>query len=102
MACLEKHVKFKYEVSVTAALWEYGTTTDAPNLDDEALEIAEKACDRGTGARALRSVVEEFMTDVQFDMPPNSEGKTFIIDPAIVKGEKKLFPKIDEAEAAAA
>lgn len=37
---------------------------------DEALEaIAEKAMNRDTGARALRSIIEEFMLDIMYEIP---------------------------------
>ncbi len=39
-------------------------------FDDDALEaIAEKALKRGTGARALRSIIEEFMLDIMYEIP---------------------------------
>jgi ATP-dependent Clp protease ATP-binding subunit ClpX len=37
---------------------------------DEALEaIADKAMERDTGARALRSIIEEFMLDIMYEIP---------------------------------
>ena len=40
------------------------------NFDDSALEaIAEKAIDKNTGARALRSIIEEFMLDIMYEVP---------------------------------
>jgi ATP-dependent Clp protease ATP-binding subunit ClpX len=37
---------------------------------DEALDaIAEKALERDTGARALRSIIEEFMLDIMYEIP---------------------------------
>ena len=45
---------------------------DEVKLDftDEALEaIAEKAMKRDTGARALRSIIEEFMLDIMYEIP---------------------------------
>lgn len=39
-------------------------------FNDEALEaIAEKAMARDTGARALRSIIEEFMLDIMYEIP---------------------------------
>jgi ATP-dependent Clp protease ATP-binding subunit ClpX len=54
-------------------------------------EIAERARKRGTGARALRAVVEEFMTDLQFDLPDNAPNP-LIVDADVVKGLKLPFP----------
>ncbi|MBO5284194.1 MAG: ATP-dependent Clp protease ATP-binding subunit ClpX [Lachnospiraceae bacterium] len=39
-------------------------------FNDDALEaIAEKAMERDTGARALRSIIEEFMLDIMYEIP---------------------------------
>ena len=39
-------------------------------FNEEALEaIAEKAMKRDTGARALRSIIEEFMLDIMYEIP---------------------------------
>jgi ATP-dependent Clp protease ATP-binding subunit ClpX len=39
-------------------------------FDDNALEvIAERALEKKTGARALRSIIEEFMLDIMYEIP---------------------------------
>ena len=39
-------------------------------FSDEALEaIAAKAMEKKTGARALRSIIEEFMLDIMYEIP---------------------------------
>lgn len=39
-------------------------------FDDEALHaVAKKALERDTGARALRSIIEEFMLDIMYEIP---------------------------------
>lgn len=39
-------------------------------FDDEALDvIADKAIAKKTGARALRSIIEEFMLDIMYEIP---------------------------------
>ena len=50
------------------------------DFDDAALEaIAEKALSRDTGARALRSVIEEFMLDIMYEIPKDDNiGKVLI------------------------
>jgi len=63
---------------------------------DEAIKlIAQMARDRPTGARGLRSVVEEFMTDIHFSLPVDA--KEVVIDEEVVKGKKKLFLPLSEA-----
>lgn len=49
-------------------------------FDDSALEaIAEKAMEKETGARALRSIIEEFMLDIMFEIPKDDNiGKVTI------------------------
>ena len=43
------------------------------NFSDDALDlIAEKALAKDTGARALRSVLEEFMLDIMYEIPKDS------------------------------
>jgi ATP-dependent Clp protease ATP-binding subunit ClpX len=58
----------------------------------EALEeIAEAALERDTGARALRSVVEEFMLDHMFELPELKAGGAYVVTPGVVRGEEELF-----------
>ena len=49
-------------------------------FEDDALEaIAEKALKRETGARALRSIIEEFMLDIMYEIPKDDNiGKVMI------------------------
>lgn len=49
-------------------------------FDDSALEaIAEKALEKKTGARALRSIIEEFMLDIMYEIPKDDNiGKVTI------------------------
>lgn len=49
-------------------------------FNDDALEaIAEKAMKRDTGARALRSIIEEFMLDIMYEIPKDDNiGKVTI------------------------
>ena len=49
-------------------------------FEDEALRaIARKALERDTGARALRSIIEEFMMDIMYEIPKDdSIGRVII------------------------
>lgn len=53
--------------------------------------IAEMAHAKPTGARGLRSVVEEFMNDIHFDISLHPNLKEILIDEEIVKGSKKII-----------
>jgi ATP-dependent Clp protease ATP-binding subunit ClpX len=56
-------------------------------------EVARLARERDTGARGLRSIVEEVMTDIMFELPDlESKGK-FTVTDAVVRGEVPMFEK---------
>ena len=43
-------------------------------IEKEALKaIAQKAIKRGTGARGLRAILEEMMTDIMFELPSRDD-----------------------------
>jgi ATP-dependent Clp protease ATP-binding subunit ClpX len=54
-------------------------------------EIARKAKLRGTGARALRSIMENLMLDIMFELPEREPGRTYVINEKVVRGEESLF-----------
>ncbi len=54
--------------------------------------IVEKALIRKTGARALRSIVEDFMLDIMFDLPSKKEiGKCIITRDTVEKTSPPIF-----------
>ncbi len=55
--------------------------------------IAKKAINKGTGARGLRSIVEDVMLDIMFELPDQKEGAKYVIDEAVVAGQHTLFKK---------
>ena len=59
-------------------------------FDDDALEeIANKAIERKTGARGLRSIIEETMMDVMFEVPSQEDIKLVRITKEAVDGTDK-------------
>ena len=49
-------------------------------FDDDAVEaIADKALERNTGARGLRAIIEEIMTDIMFDIPSDKDVERCIV-----------------------
>jgi ATP-dependent Clp protease ATP-binding subunit ClpX len=50
--------------------------------------IAAAAIKRGTGARALRSIFEEIMLDIMFDVPGREDVKTVVINRSVVEEGK--------------
>lgn len=78
-------------------------------LDDVKLEfeeaaikaIAQKAVERKTGARGLRSIVEDIMIDIMFDIPSIEGSKRVIITREVVeKSKKPEIILIDEKKSA--
>lgn len=61
-------------------------------------EIAKIAKSKGTGARALRSVVEDFMTNLMFDLSDHAN-ETVVIDAKVVRGERDALSVKGEAAA---
>ena len=67
-------------------------------FDDDALqEIANKAIERKTGARGLRSIIEETMMDIMFEVPSQENVKLVRITKEAVDGTDK--PILATAEA---
>jgi ATP-dependent Clp protease ATP-binding subunit ClpX len=56
-------------------------------------EIAKLAKARDTGARGLRSIVEDIMMDVMYELPELEHKGKYAITPDVVRGERKLFEK---------
>ena len=62
---------------------------DEVKLDftEEALRtIAKRAMDKKTGARALRSIIEEFMLDIMFEIPKDEHIGTVTITEEYIQG----------------
>jgi ATP-dependent Clp protease ATP-binding subunit ClpX len=59
-------------------------------------EIARRARERDTGARGLRSIVEEIMLDIQFELPDIEAKAKYVVTDAVVRGETSLFEKKTE------
>ena len=59
-------------------------------FEQEAVDlIAEEALKRKTGARALRSIVEELMLDVMYDVPTKGNIEKFTVTAEMVKNRNK-------------
>jgi ATP-dependent Clp protease ATP-binding subunit ClpX len=54
--------------------------------DDALRSIAKKALERNTGARGLRSIIENIMLDIMFDIPSRDEIVKCVITDNIVNG----------------
>ena len=62
--------------------------------------MAEQAVERGTGARALRSIFEKLMLDVMFEVPSRGDIEAVSINRAVVEGTKPPSLRRRKADAA--
>ena len=63
-------------------------------------DVVKKAIDRKTGARALRSIVEEFMLEVMFELPnKDNVDKCIITRDVVEKGTDPIFLDADRKSA---
>ncbi|MCP4082550.1 MAG: ATP-dependent Clp protease ATP-binding subunit ClpX [Planctomycetaceae bacterium] len=67
--------------------------------DDALNSIASQAISKGTGARGLRSILENVMLDIMYDLPDQPKGSKVVITEEIVNGDRKLF-EIPESKSA--
>ncbi|MEH6756778.1 MAG: ATP-dependent Clp protease ATP-binding subunit ClpX [Parasphingorhabdus sp.] len=69
--------------------------------DDALVAIGKKAIERKTGARGLRSIVENILLDTMFDLPDLEDVTEIVIDKDVVAGTKepvKVFAKASKAK----
>jgi ATP-dependent Clp protease ATP-binding subunit ClpX len=60
---------------------------------DGALEaIAQKAMEKETGARGIRTIVEELMLDVMFTLPGSGSAATYLVTEGVVAGTESVEP----------
>ena len=57
--------------------------------------IATRALEKDTGARGLRSIIEEVMLDVMYDLPEN-QGARYVVTEDAVHGRERIFPMVEE------
>lgn len=53
--------------------------------------IADKALSRGVGARGLRSIIEDVMLDIMYELPEQPAGSKWVINDEVISGKQKLF-----------
>jgi ATP-dependent Clp protease ATP-binding subunit ClpX len=59
------------------------------NFSDEALRaVAREASRRKTGARGLRSILEEVMLDIMYEIPSRTDLRECTIDAEVIAGKK--------------
>ncbi len=59
--------------------------------EDALYAVAEKATQRKTGARGLRTILENVLLDTMYDLPQMEDVKKVVVDGAVVRGEAKPY-----------
>ena len=90
----EKTLKMILTEPKNAILKQYKCLLEMDGVDlefeDDAIElIAQEALKRKTGARALRSIVEELMLDIMYDIPSKESVEKFVITKEMVENRNK-------------
>ena len=71
------------------------------NFEDDALKaIAAKAIDRKTGARGLRSILEEMMVDIMYELPEYAGYDIVITKEVVETGTKPVYIKKNSKKSA--
>ncbi|AWB68365.1 ATP-dependent Clp protease ATP-binding subunit ClpX [Saccharobesus litoralis] len=66
--------------------------------EDALRAIARKAMDRNTGARGLRSIVENVLLETMYDLPTMENVSKVVIDETVISGESKPILIYDNPE----
>lgn len=66
--------------------------------EDALKQLAKKALERDTGARALRAITEELMVDLMYQLPEEQKGSSYTINSDVVEGKAKLFTSKESAQ----
>ena len=69
-------------------------------FEDAALgAIADQALKSKTGARGLRSIMENFMTDIMYEVPSRSDIERIVITPeTVIDGAEPVYIKKEAGE----
>jgi ATP-dependent Clp protease ATP-binding subunit ClpX len=66
------------------------------HFSEEALKaIAIKAQEKDTGARGLRSIVEEAMLDIMYELPERGPGNRYTITKDVIDGKREIYPLVE-------
>ena len=86
-----------------AILKQYKKLFALDDVEDSAIErIAEKAIERKTGARGLRGIMEDVMTDIMYEIPSRDDVEKCVITKETI--DKEIEPKlllVDQSKAKA-
>ena len=66
--------------------------------DDALRSVAVKAMERKTGARGLRTIMEQVLLDIMYDLPSMEHVSKVVVDSSVIAGENKPFVIYDGGE----
>ena len=66
--------------------------------EDALLAIARKAMDRKTGARGLRTILEQVLLDTMYDLPSLENVRKVVIDDGVIDGDSSPYMIFDAPE----
>jgi ATP-dependent Clp protease ATP-binding subunit ClpX len=70
--------------------------------DDALRAVARKAMQRKTGARGLRTILEQVLLDTMYDLPSLENVRKVVIDESVIHGNSKPYMIFDASEPMAA
>ena len=73
--------------------------------EDALRAVAEKAMERKTGARGLRSILEAVLLDTMYELPSTESVAKVVVDESVITGESQpmlMYENVEEASASAA
>jgi ATP-dependent Clp protease ATP-binding subunit ClpX len=59
--------------------------------DDALRAVAKKAMERKTGARGLRTILENVLLDTMYELPSTTNARKVVVDESVVIGETKPY-----------
>ena len=59
--------------------------------EDALQAVAKKAMERKTGARGLRTILENVLLDTMYDLPSATSARKVVVDETVVTGETKPY-----------
>ncbi|MGA1736276.1 MAG: ATP-dependent Clp protease ATP-binding subunit ClpX [Pseudomonadales bacterium] len=70
--------------------------------DDALRAVAKRAMDRKTGARGLRSILENVLLDIMYRLPSEAGVSKIVIDESVIQGESEpmmIYENVEQARA---
>ena len=86
-----------------ALVKQYGRLFEMEGCDldirpDALRAVARKAMERKTGARGLRTVLEQTLLDIMYDLPSMANVSKVVVDESVIRGENRPFVIYDGVE----